>query len=150
VWCEPGGTRKNRTDLAVRLAPEATAPLFELEAGRFEAAVADWKSRSASSTDLAKDLENFHNRVGLQLLRDGKTDAAITIFRAIVVVYPDSSNAQDSYGEALMKAGDKAGAIAAYEKSIALLERDPRVAPAERPTLRVHAESKIAQLRGAR
>jgi CubicO group peptidase (beta-lactamase class C family) len=149
---EPKGTfdvhlPQNHVNHAVRLPPEGTAPLLALEAGQFDVAVADWKRRIANSADVAKALEEFHNMVAFQLLHDGKTNDAITIFRAIIAVYPDSSNAQDSYGEALMKAGDKDGAIAAYEKSIALLERDPRIPAAERPACRAHAESQIAQLR---
>ncbi|HUQ06997.1 MAG TPA: serine hydrolase [Kofleriaceae bacterium] len=140
----------NRMGLAVRLVPGASAPLFALEAGQFDAAVADWKKRIAKSKDLAQTLEDFHNLYGYQLLLDGKTDAAITIFRAIIAVYPESSNAQDSYGEALMKKGDTAGAIAAYEKAIALLGIDKRIPIAERPARREHAESQLAKLRDPR
>ena len=131
----------------MRLQPDETAPLFALEAGQFDAAVADWKKRIAKSTDLAETVEKFHNLYAYRLLLDGKTDAAITVSRAIITVYPDSSRAQVSYGEVLMKAGDKAGAIRAYEKSIELLERDPHIPPSDRPARRAHAESQLAQLR---
>lgn len=137
----------NGMDHAVRLLPDETAPLFALEAGQFDAAVGDWKKRIAKSPDLARPFEEFYNMYAYQLLLDGKTDAALAILRAAIAVYPDSSNAQDSYAGALTKAGDKAGAIAAYEQSIALLERDPRIPFADRPTRRVRAESQLAQLR---
>jgi CubicO group peptidase (beta-lactamase class C family) len=140
----------DRRGLAARLLPDKTAPLFELEAGRFDAAVTSLKQRAAASTEAARTLEDFHNRYGYQLLQRGKIDAAITIFHAIVAVFPDSSNAYDSYGEALLKKGDKAAAIAAYEKAIALLARDPRIPPAERPARRTHAESQLAKLRDPR
>jgi predicted negative regulator of RcsB-dependent stress response len=43
------------------------------------------------------------------------------MFRDIVQKYPQSWNAQDSLGEALALKGDKAGAIAAYEKALAMV-----------------------------
>jgi CubicO group peptidase (beta-lactamase class C family) len=140
----------DRRGLAARLPPDKTAPLFELEAGRVDAGIASLKKRAAASTEAARTLEAFHNVYAYQLLDRGKTDAAITIFSAIVVAFPDSSNAQDSYGEALLKKGDKAAAITAYEKAIELLARDPRVPPPERPARRTRAESQLAKLRDPR
>ena len=46
---------------------------------------------------------------------------AIAMFRDIAQRYPQSWNAQDSLGEALVVKGDKAGAIAAYEKALAMV-----------------------------
>jgi predicted TPR repeat methyltransferase len=44
------------------------------------------------------------------------------VFRLNVILYPESSNAHDSFGEALMKAGMTDEAIARYRRS---LELDP-------------------------
>jgi tetratricopeptide (TPR) repeat protein len=60
------------------------------------------------------------NLVGYRLIHDKKLDQAIAVFRDVVQRYPQSWNAQDSLGEALALKGDKAGAIAAYEKALAL------------------------------
>jgi hypothetical protein len=64
------------------------------------------------------------NMVGYGLIRDKKLDEAIAMFRSIVQKYPQSWNAQDSLGEALVLKGDKAGAIAAYEKALSMVS-DP-------------------------
>jgi hypothetical protein len=61
------------------------------------------------------------NLVGYELLREKKLDAAIAAFRDVVQRYPQSWNAQDSLAEALAQKGDKAGAIAAYEKAHAMV-----------------------------
>lgn len=52
------------------------------------------------------------------LLSDSESSAQI--FRFVTEIYPQSWNAWDSYGEALATAGNKGGAIKAYEKSVAL------------------------------
>jgi tetratricopeptide (TPR) repeat protein len=64
------------------------------------------------------------NNVGYGLVRDKKLDEAIAMFRGIAQKYPQSWNAQDSLAEALAAKGDKAGAIAAYEKALAMVS-DP-------------------------
>jgi Flp pilus assembly protein TadD len=60
------------------------------------------------------------NALGSQLIATGKTEAAIAIFRANVEAYPKSANVYDSLGEAYMRHGDNAQAIANYERSLAL------------------------------
>lgn len=66
------------------------------------------------------DYDEYHlNGLGYTILPTDKT-AALQIFRLIVDIYPQSWNAWDSLGEALAVSGNKAEAIKAYEKSIAL------------------------------
>jgi len=60
------------------------------------------------------------NGIGYGLLSTGKTDAAIAAFEFNVAEHPGSGNAYDSLGEASAAAGDRARAIAAYEKSLEL------------------------------
>jgi tetratricopeptide (TPR) repeat protein len=60
------------------------------------------------------------NAYGYQLMGEGRTAEAVAVFKGNAVKYPKSWNAQDSYGEGLEKAGDKAGAIAAYKKALAM------------------------------
>lgn len=45
---------------------------------------------------------------------------ALEIFKLNVHLFPQSWNAYDSYGEALLKSDRKAEAIAMYKKSVAL------------------------------
>ncbi len=60
------------------------------------------------------------NALGYQLIRTKKFTEAIHIFQLNIEAYPQSSNAYDSLGEAYIDAGNKAEAIANYEKSIQL------------------------------
>jgi TolA-binding protein len=64
------------------------------------------------------------NQVGYQLMNEKKMDEAIAMFTSITQKYPESWNAQDSLAEALATKGDKAGAIAAYGKALAMV-KDP-------------------------
>ncbi|NUN99225.1 MAG: serine hydrolase [Saprospiraceae bacterium] len=62
------------------------------------------------------------NALGYNYLQAGKVKEALTIFNVNVLEFPNSSNVYDSYGEALMKDGQKELAIENYNKS---LELDP-------------------------
>ncbi|MGB6033037.1 MAG: tetratricopeptide repeat protein, partial [Bacteroidota bacterium] len=62
------------------------------------------------------------NYIGYSWMRQERIAEAIEIFKLNVEVFPRSSNAYDSLGEACMKRGDKQNAIRNYNKS---LELDP-------------------------
>lgn len=64
--------------------------------------------------------ENDINRVGYQLLQDGKKKEAIEVFKINTETFPKSGNAYDSLGEAYLADGDKKLAIANYKKSVEL------------------------------
>ncbi len=64
--------------------------------------------------------ENDMNRVGYQLLQDGKKKEAIEVFKINTETFPKSGNAYDSLGEAYLADGDKKLAIANYKKSVEL------------------------------
>jgi tetratricopeptide (TPR) repeat protein len=49
-----------------------------------------------------------------------KVKEATQIFKLTTALYPDSWNAFDSYGEALLKSGQKQEAIKMYQKSVDL------------------------------
>jgi len=57
---------------------------------------------------------------GYETLRGGNIPKAIDYFKLAVETYPGSANAYDCLGEAYMKAGEKAPAIANYTKSLEL------------------------------
>ncbi|HSP12735.1 MAG TPA: serine hydrolase [Salegentibacter sp.] len=67
--------------------------------------------------------ENEMNMIGYQLLRSGKTEEAIEVFKINVEEFPDSGNVYDSLGEAYLEAGQRELAIENYKKSI---EIDPQ------------------------
>lgn len=60
------------------------------------------------------------NNLGYQLLNSKRVKEAIEVFKLVVEVFPGSSNAYDSLGEAHMIAGHKALAIENYRKSVEL------------------------------
>lgn len=74
----------------------------------------------------------------------GKLPEAIAIIRLISELHPKSYDAQKALGDALAKSDDKAGAIAAYKKS---LELNPRVSDDDKKAAEA-AEKAIAELTG--
>ncbi len=60
------------------------------------------------------------NMSGYGFLQENKVPQAVRLFRTVVELYPDSWNAYDSLGEALLSAGDTDGATRMYEKSVEL------------------------------
>lgn len=64
--------------------------------------------------------EGDMNRVGYQLLQDGKKKEAIEVFKINVEAFPKSGNVYDSLGEAYLANGDKKMAITNYSKSVEL------------------------------
>jgi 3-oxoadipate enol-lactonase len=64
--------------------------------------------------------ENRVNNTAYGLLFAGSVDDAVKLFHLNTLAYPESWNAFDSYGEALLARGDTVQAIENYEKSIAI------------------------------
>lgn len=64
--------------------------------------------------------EHDLNTLGYSFMANEELDKALEIFKLTTVLFPDSYNAYDSYGEALLKANKKEAAIQMYRKSIEL------------------------------
>lgn len=64
-----------------------------------------------------KPPENAINNFGYHLLLRNEVDKALEFFKKNVENYPASANVYDSYGEALLKKGDKKNAVINYEKA---------------------------------
>lgn len=64
--------------------------------------------------------EDEINGLGYTYLQAGKMAEALAIFKINVDVFPTSFNVYDSFGEALMKDGQKEAAIENYKKSLEL------------------------------
>jgi len=79
--------------------------------------------------ELKNDKDNFSytendiNQLGYLLIEEKKLEEAVKILELNTILFPKSSNVWDSYGEALLKSGDKEKAIANFKKSI---ELDPQ------------------------
>lgn len=64
--------------------------------------------------------ESGINSFGYSLMGEGKDEEAIKIFKLNTEIYPTAFNTHDSYGECLLKLGEKEAARKAYEKSVEL------------------------------
>jgi len=64
------------------------------------------------------------NSLGYQLMRTKKFKEAIRVFQLNIEAYPQSSNVYDSLGEAYMNDADKPQAIANYQKSLELNQKN--------------------------
>jgi Protein of unknown function (DUF2911)/Bacterial transcriptional activator domain len=94
---------------------------------RAQALVAEKRGNAALAQQLRdKSLtlatEADMNNYGYQLLGAGKTQEAIAVFKQNVQKYPSSWNAYDSLGEGLAAAGQKAEAIAQYQKARSMVK----------------------------
>jgi CubicO group peptidase (beta-lactamase class C family) len=138
--------RGRQTRRLVRLADSPPHHLFELEAGRFDNAVATWRERVKGEPKTAIDEEHDANDLGYQLL-DRDPPKAIDVLRLVATVFPESSNAHDSLGEAYVRTGDKPHAIEQYEEALRTLDADPRVPAQAKVNRRTHAEEELAKLR---
>ena len=74
-------------------------------------------------------IENFHsedpkglilNGIGYGFLSEGKLDEALAFFELNIKLFPDDANLWDSLGEVYYKKGDKAKALAHYQKALAM------------------------------
>jgi putative intracellular protease/amidase len=93
-----------------------------------EKALADYKAASI------KPEESELNTSGYSLLRAGRRDEAIALFRLVDAAFPASANASDSLSEALEASGDKAGALKSATEALRRLAADAKM-PAERAGL---------------
>lgn len=140
---QPMGEPARKT---VRLTGTVRHHLFELEAGRFDEAISAWRARAVSAPETVAEDENMANNLGYAFM-DSDLEQAIELFRLVATVFPGSSNAHDSLGEAWMKAKDTTRAIAAYEASLSTLDADERLPAETKAARRRHGEAQLARLR---
>lgn len=90
-------------------------------AARGDSAMTDtyWALRAAHSADYVYDFsEPVLNRLGYRLLREGRANSAVRVLLLNTALFPRSFNAYDSLGEAQLRAGDRAAAIASLRRAI--------------------------------
>ena len=78
-----------------------------------------------SNASRKKEFEYWHseretNTWGYSFLNNNEPEKALEVFRLNTLLFPESANVYDSYGEALLKIGRKEEAIKMYQKSIDL------------------------------
>jgi len=121
-WLRNGGPMDEALKMAdhsIQMSPSYGALMTRAEILEKQGKAKEAKEARDKAQPLAG--ERDLNQIGYRLLNEKKLDQAIAMFRDIVQKYPQSWNAQDSLGEALALKGDKAGAIAAYEKALAMV-----------------------------
>lgn len=87
--------------------------------GGFKDAQAIHTRMAAASPDFKLSALNLNN-LGYQLLRGNNARGAVELFKLATHIEPQFGNAFDSEGEAYEALGEKALAIAAYEKAVAV------------------------------
>jgi tetratricopeptide (TPR) repeat protein len=91
-----------------------------IASGGVDAAAKQYHDLKATAPTTYNFDEDELNTLGYQLIREKKYKSAIGVLQMNVEAYPQSGNAYDSLAEAYMDDGDKAEAIANYEKSLQL------------------------------
>ena len=126
-----GGTALNKMSIGI------TNILYGKPYDQPQKSIAESLFNTLLEKNIASTIEHYHdlkkkypdnynfsegelNRLGYQLLGLEKVDEAIEIFKLNVEVYPTSSNAYDSLGEAYMNNNQKKLSVKNYEKSIEL------------------------------
>ncbi|WP_339634686.1 serine hydrolase [Bizionia echini] len=92
----------------------------DIEANNVDSAVKLYFQMKKEATDTYRFEETDLNRLGYEYLSAHKNLIAIRLFQLTANEFPASSNAFDSLGEAYLKQGDSALAIANYKKSLEL------------------------------
>jgi hypothetical protein len=88
------------------------------------------------------------NRVGYQLLSNGKKQEASEVFALVASTWPASANAQDSYAESLEAVGRKQDAVSATKKALVLVEKDSSIDAERRQRLIEGAKARLGRLQG--
>lgn len=101
-----------------RVGPEdLNVPAKDISYKTLENYYSDWKSIFGFPMKLR---ETVINQYGYLFLKEfNQIDKALEFFKMNVQNYPESANAYDSYGEALLIKGDKQNALLNYEKAFA-------------------------------
>ncbi|HEV8123566.1 MAG TPA: hypothetical protein VGP80_04955 [Gemmatimonadales bacterium] len=108
--------------LAAILNPQTESPMALVEAAvvRNDSLEAERTLRNAQSETINRfnSLESQVNSLGYRFLGAGDVAKAVLTLRLNTIVYPNSANTFDSLGEALLAAGRRDEAIAAYRHAM--------------------------------
>ncbi|MFC5407772.1 serine hydrolase [Larkinella bovis] len=115
-----------------------------------------------STTGKSPIPEELMNQIGYQLLDMGRLDDAVAVLKFNAESYPASANVYDSYGYALLRAGNPAEAIRNYRRALELeadlgdaktvlagLAAARKAAGSTKITLKGYPKAKLVTLAGA-
>jgi tetratricopeptide (TPR) repeat protein len=104
----------------IKIPDDYLTPNECLISGKTDEAIQKYKEIKKSDSDNAAVSESKLNNLGYNLMKMGKIEEALKIFKLNVDFYPQSANVYDSYAEVLLKTGKKEEAIKNYQKSLEL------------------------------
>lgn len=133
------GTRLNLDRISFQSAEklsigEKLEPIVEAEG--VDAALAAYRRLKRDEPEGYNFAEGQMNLLGYKLLRSGRLDDALAIFKMNAEIHPESSNVYDSLGETFAMMGDVDEALQSYRKALAL---DPTSANAMEMLRRLEA-----------
>jgi tetratricopeptide (TPR) repeat protein len=114
--------------------PVATRVERLLASGDSSGAEQVLRAAQAAVANRFRSFERDINALGYRLLAGGQGDRAVAVLRLNTRVYPTSANTFDSLGEALLDAGKREEAVAAYRRA---LEVDPGFTPSRQALQRL-------------
>lgn len=103
-----------------KLKDDEKVPYEYLLAGDFDGALKGYRALLKADPEDHYVGEGDLNRQGYTLLEDGKTRLALDVFKINTMLYPNSYNVYDSYGDACKANGDNKAAIENYRKALKL------------------------------
>lgn len=122
--CVTGNGRTSPTFNFAKISNSLISPMEFYELHGYEKAILNFKE-SRELELIEPELEEPQlNNYGYKLISDGEIDKAIEIFLIMVQLYPDSSNAFDSLGEAYFEKGNFELSYVNYTKSLELNENN--------------------------
>ena len=117
VYWKTGESMGNHCNIVPSIANKLKNIIDTEGIDKIESQYIDLKKNEANGYNFSEDQLN---QLGYHYLGKEKVNFAVTIFKTNVDAFPKSSNVYDSYGEALLKRGDKEKAIENYLKSVEL------------------------------
>jgi tetratricopeptide (TPR) repeat protein len=117
IYWKTGESMGNRCNIVPSIVNKLKSFIESEGIDKIESQYIELKKNEADKYNFS---ENQLNQLGYHYLGKDEVDYAIAIFKINVDAFPKSSNVYDSYGEALLKHGDKEKAIENYRKSVEL------------------------------
>ncbi|MFT5435547.1 MAG: CubicO group peptidase (beta-lactamase class C family) [Ulvibacter sp.] len=115
IFWKTGESQARRCNILPSVANKLKQIVDNTGVDKIEVAYADLKKNQADTYNFSEDQLN---QLGYHYLGNEKVENALAIFKLNAETFPDSANAYDSYGEALLANGDKEKAIENYLKSV--------------------------------
>ncbi|MEO5954034.1 MAG: cytochrome P460 family protein [Chloroflexia bacterium] len=90
--------------------------------------------------------EGSLNLLAYALMSSGKASTAVELLAWTASRYPQSSNLQDSLADAYLATGDKANAMAASQRALAMVDKDTSIPEPRRVRVRQSAQERLKKL----